>query len=89
MSFGVVQSAIASIKYNRSLLSKRSKLKNGLSASKDSGKLVLKISEVNPRQLKLVREKIIKENKRIQRKRTIAMAIIIIILVTSFCLILI
>ncbi|MEJ2113467.1 MAG: hypothetical protein P8X62_07200 [Flavobacteriaceae bacterium] len=40
MSFGVVQSAITSMKNNRSLLSKKDRLKNTLSSSIDKNKPV-------------------------------------------------
>ncbi|AXP79665.1 hypothetical protein CJ739_568 [Mariniflexile rhizosphaerae] len=63
MSFGVVQSMIASLKSNRNLLDKRSKLKGTLSG-KESGKLEFKSSEATPEQLKEIKKRLQLENQR-------------------------
>lgn len=61
MSFGVVQSAMSSIKGNRNLLSKRIKLKNTLSWS-DKRKLEFKTPNAKLNQLKRIREKLKQEH---------------------------
>ncbi|TYA84149.1 hypothetical protein [Seonamhaeicola marinus] len=81
---GAMMSAIASLKNNRNLLSKKGKLKNTLSGSKNKDKLVLKVSETSPHQLKLIREKVIQENKRIRNKRLVAISIIMAIVIAVF-----
>jgi len=63
MSFGVVQSMIASLRSNRNLLNKRSKLKGTLSG-KESGKLEFKSSGATPEKLKKIKERLQLENQR-------------------------
>lgn len=63
MSFGVVQSMIASLKSNRNLLDKRSKLK-GILSGKESDKLEFKSSEATPEQLKEIKKRLQLENQR-------------------------
>ncbi|MFI0428233.1 hypothetical protein [Mariniflexile sp. HMF6888] len=70
MSFGVVQSMIASLKSNRNLLDKRSKLKGTLSG-KESGKLEFKSLEATPEQLKKIKERLQLENQHNRIKQII------------------
>lgn len=76
MSFGVVQSAIASIKSNRNLLSKRNKLKNTLTTKKEE-KLEFKSPDATYYELELLRKKMQKENKRIRIEQIIVFIIIV------------
>ncbi|MCF7560966.1 hypothetical protein L3X39_09995 [Sabulilitoribacter multivorans] len=84
MSFGVVQSAISSIKYNRSLMSKRGRLKKPLLASNKSKKLELKSNEATTFELKMLRDKLRQEHKQIRVKQFTALTIVMIILISVF-----
>ena len=80
MSFGVVQSAIVSIKNNRKLLSKRNKIKNTLSSS------VIEKTEYNlpkstPETLNRIQEKIKHENKLRKQKRLLLIGFTSILLI--------
>ncbi|ULC60432.1 hypothetical protein MBM09_05450 [Flaviramulus sp. BrNp1-15] len=83
MSFGVVQSAISSIKYNKSLLSKRSKLKNTLSGKK-SKKFEGKSSDATDYELKKLRDKLKQEHKQIRVKQFLAVTLVMLILLAVF-----
>ncbi|MFD0991509.1 hypothetical protein ACFQ1R_15525 [Mariniflexile jejuense] len=87
MSFGVVQSMIASLKSNRDLLDKRSKLKGTLSG-KESKKLEFKSLKATSEQLKEIKEKLQQENK-IARTKQAIMFTIIIVIITSIVMYLI
>ncbi|SFZ93714.1 hypothetical protein SAMN05428642_103291 [Flaviramulus basaltis] len=84
MSFGVVQSAISSIKSNRSLLSKRDRLKNTLSGSDKSKKLELKCNKFSHYELIKLRDKLQQEYKQIRIKQYIVLGILMLVLVSIF-----
>ena len=84
MSFGIVQSAISSLKSNRNLLSKRDRLKNTLSVSNKSIKLILKSKEATSYELKKLQSKLREEHKQIRVKQVIALSIVMIILISIF-----
>ncbi|MBU3822047.1 hypothetical protein KO566_08250 [Flavobacteriaceae bacterium XHP0103] len=83
MSFGVVQSAIAIIKNNRSLIGKRNQLKNTLS-TQNGKKVEFKGRKATAFELKRLRERIQMDNKLIMRKRILATSIVMIILIVAF-----
>lgn len=83
MSFGVVQSAISSIKYNKSLLSKKNKLKNTLSGRK-SKKFESKSSDATDYELKKLRDKLKLEHKQIRVKQFLAVTLVMLILLAVF-----
>ncbi|UKM66267.1 hypothetical protein GSB9_02848 [Flavobacteriaceae bacterium GSB9] len=83
MSFGVVQSAISSIKNNRSLLSKKDKFKNMLSA-KNANKLEFKTANASSYELKKLRDRLRKENRRIKLKRNIFVGSVMLVLIVLF-----
>ncbi|PWH81664.1 hypothetical protein DIS18_13360 [Algibacter marinivivus] len=83
MSFGVVQSAISSIKSNRNLLSKRSRLKNTLSAGK-SKKIIFKKSYISDYELKKLSDKLKEEHRRILIKQVMVVSFIMLILLSIF-----
>ena len=83
MSFGVVQSAISSIKSNRNLLSKRGKLKNTLSSS-ESKKLEFKSANASPYELKKLGKKLQQEHKKIRIKQLVVLSLIMLVLISIF-----
>lgn len=84
MSFGVVQSAVSSVKYCRSLLSKRDKLKNTLHVNKKEAKFELKNPQLSQHQLKRLKEKLQREHKNIRTKQYIVLVLIMFVLVSIF-----
>jgi hypothetical protein len=83
MSFGVVQSAITSIRNNRNLISKRDKFKNTLSVENEK-KVEFKGRKATPSELKLLRRKLQQENRRIRTKQMLALVAVMIVLLSVF-----
>lgn len=83
MSFGVVQSAISSIRNNRNLLSKRDRFKNRLSG-KGTAKPEFKAPKATSYQLRAIRDKLIFENRKIRRKQVVALIVFMMILILTF-----
>lgn len=83
MSFGVVQSAMTTIKNNRNLLSKRKRLKNTL-AGKKSDKYEAKASNASIYQLKVLKKRLQKEHEQIRIKQFTAIIFLILILLSVF-----
>ncbi|WP_298536068.1 hypothetical protein [uncultured Algibacter sp.] len=83
MSFGVVQSAIATIKNNRNLLSNRKRLKNTLSSEKHE-KYETKASNYNTLSLKKLKNRLQNEHKQIRIKQLIIFGIMMLILISVF-----
>jgi hypothetical protein len=81
MSFSVVQSAMASMKTNRNLLSKKGKLKNTLTSS-NIEKVQFKVKDASKKQLQIIKEKIQKENRQIRNKQLIILSIIMLIIIS-------
>jgi hypothetical protein len=81
MSFSVVQSAMASMKANRNLLSKKGKLKNTLTSS-NIEKVQFKVKDASKKQLQIIKEKIQKENRQIRNKQLIILSIIMLIIIS-------
>ena len=80
MSFGIVQSAIATMKSNRSLLSKRERLQNTLSGSENE-KPEYDLPKSTPETLKRIQEKIKRENKLRLKKRLVIITVVMICLI--------
>jgi len=76
MSFGVVQSAIASMRYNRSLISKRTKFKITL-VPKEREKIEFKTQNANYLELEILRRKMKKEHKRIKIEQITVCSLVI------------
>ncbi|MEC3907124.1 hypothetical protein VOI54_08835 [Tamlana sp. 2201CG12-4] len=83
MSFGVVQSAISTIRNNRNLLPKREKLKNKLSG-KEGKPFEAKVADASPLELKRIRDKLQKEHREIRIKQLVFVAVIMLILISVF-----
>lgn len=81
MSFGVVQSAISSIKNNRNLISKRKKLKDSLVGYYAKEKSKFNFPEATPQMIKELRMRLIKENKQRRLKQFLLLGVILIGLV--------
>ncbi|WP_406682958.1 hypothetical protein N1F78_09700 [Seonamhaeicola sp. MEBiC1930] len=83
MGLGSIQYAITSFKYNRSLLSKRDRLKNRL-YGKQKVKLRFKVSNATSYQLNVLKNKVFLENKIIRRKQIVVLIVFRVILVSTF-----
>ena len=83
MNFGVGQSAIATIKNNRNLLSKRKRLKNTL-AGKRSEKYEAKTSNASSYKLKVLKNRLQKEHEQIRIKQFTAITVLMLILLSVF-----
>lgn len=84
MSFGVVQNAIATIKANRVLLSKRNRLKNTLSGSGEH-KTEYNLPKATVKQLLGIKKRIQLEHRK-RRIKEITLLIIFVIAVISLLL---
>ena len=85
MSFGIVQSAIAAMKNNRNLLSKRKRGK-GLDGKYSNEKVEFDLPEATPKQLNDIRERKQRENKKMRLKQVAITTVImlVILIVVSF-----
>ncbi|MEL0457504.1 hypothetical protein WJN01_14790 [Flavobacteriaceae bacterium SZ-1-7] len=83
MSFGVVQSAIVSIRSNLGLLSKRERLNKTLSGS-GRNKYETKSPSASPYELKKLRNRILRENKAIRIKQLVFVITIVALLIFGF-----
>ena len=81
MSFSIVQSAMASIKANRNLLSKKPKFKNTL-VSDTVEKIQFKTKNASAKELRIIREKIQSENKKIRNKQLVILSIFMILIIS-------
>jgi len=83
MSFGIVQSAIATMKNNRNLLSKRDRLNKTLSGS-EIEKPEYNLPKSTPEALKRIQEKMKRENKKRNQKRLVLVGLFTIVLISTF-----
>ena len=74
MSFGVVQSAIATIRSNKSLLSKRDRLKNTLSGFRKR-KTEYNLPKATPKQLLAIRKRMQLEHKIRRVKQVVLLSV--------------
>jgi radical SAM superfamily enzyme YgiQ (UPF0313 family) len=80
MSFGVVQTMITSLKNNKNQLSKYDRFKNA-KGHYGNNKTEFNFPKATPEELKLIKEKIQRENKQLRRKQYIIVSVL-------FCIIL-
>lgn len=79
----MVQSAIATIKNNRNLLSRRKRLKNTL-AGKEGAKFETKAPNAGSYELKKLKKKLLAEHRIIELKQKIIVGIIMLFIISIF-----
>ena len=81
MSFGVVQNAIATIKTNKALLSKRERLKHTLSGS-GKDKTEYNLPETTLEDLLVIRKRMQLENKKRRVKQFVLLAVFGVVIIS-------